>query len=125
MHTHLPTPFFIVTLSMREFLFIYLFIFRILSIFNTHTEGEGRNFFLKESYSGVYPKKPNSCIQNTCFKPLLLTLIFQCEINPLFFLLTILSIFNTHTHEKRRDVFFLKKLAMAYIQKGILLFHSI
>ena len=53
--------------------------------------------FFKETYSGVYPKGPNSCIRSTAFKPLLFTLIFQCGINPLFFLLRIPNIFNTHT----------------------------
>ena len=42
--------------------------------------------FFKETYSDVYPKGPNSWIHNTGFKPLLLTLIFQCGINPLFFI---------------------------------------
>ena len=51
----------------------------------------------KETYSGVYLKGSNSWIYSTDFKPLLLTLIFQCGINPLFFLLRILSIFKTHT----------------------------
>ena len=72
------------------------FLLKILSIFNTHTRGEGRRFF-KETYSDVYPKKPNSFIYSTCFKPLLLILIFQCGINQLFFILRILNIFNTHT----------------------------
>ena len=93
------------------------FFLRILSI-NTHTRGEGRRFF-KEIYSGVYPKWPNSWIHNTGFKPLLLTLIFQCVINPLFFLLRILNIFNTHTWGKGRR--FLKKLTVVYIQKGLTL----
>ena len=53
--------------------------------------------FFKEIYNGVYAKRPNSWIHSTDFKLLLLTLIFQCGINPLFFLLRILSIFNTHT----------------------------
>ena len=89
----------------------FFFSFRILSIFNTHThtQGEGRRFF-KETYSDIYPKWPNSWIHNTGFKPLLLTLIFQCGINPLFFLLRILNIFNTHTWGERRR--FLKKLTV-------------
>ena len=72
------------------------FFLRILNIFNTHKRGEERRFF-KETYSDVYPKEPNSLIYNSCFKPLLLTLIFQCGINQLFFILRILSIFNIHT----------------------------
>ena len=52
------------------------FFLRILSIFNTHARGEGRRFF-KETYSGVYPKGPNSWIHSTGFKPLKLTLILQ------------------------------------------------
>ena len=66
--------------DVASLLFIYLF--RILSIFNTHTERSDK-FFFKETYSGVYPKTPNSWIYSTRFKPLLLTFIFQCEINPL------------------------------------------
>ena len=62
-------------------------------------------FFFLETYSGIYPKRSNSWIHSTDFKPLLLTLIFQCEINPLFFLLRILSIFNTHTWGKGRRFF--------------------
>ena len=69
---------------------------RILSIFNTHTRGEGIRLF-KETYSGVYPKRPNSWIHSTGFKPLLLTLIFQCGFNPLFFLLRIINIY-IYTH---------------------------
>ena len=85
------------------FVIIFFFFFlRILSIFNTHTREERRRFF-KEAYSGVYPKGSNSWIHSIYFKPLLVTLIFQCEINPLFFLLRILSIFNTHTHEERGE----------------------
>ena len=61
--------------------------------------------FFKETYSSVYPKWPNSWIHSTCFKPFLLTLIFQCGINPLFFLLRILSIFNTHTWGEGRRFF--------------------
>ena len=108
--------------------FFFFFILRILSIFNTHThtQGEGRRFFFfKETYSGIYPKEPNSWIHSTWFKSLLLKLIFQCGINLLFFLLRILSIFNTHTHMRRGEKIFLKKLIVVYIQKGILLFHSI
>ena len=48
---------------------------------------------------------PNSWIHSTNFKSVLLTLIFQCGINPLFFLLRILNIFNTHTHGKRGEGF--------------------
>ena len=59
-----------------------LFFFRILSIFNTHMK-RGEKFFFKETYSGVYPKRPNSWIHSTSFKPLLLTFIFHYEINPL------------------------------------------
>ena len=43
--------------DVASLLFIYLF--RILSIFNTHTERSDK-FFFKETYSGVYPKTPNS-----------------------------------------------------------------
>ena len=95
----------------------FFFSFRILSIFNTHThtQGEGRRFF-KETYSDIYPKWPNSWIHNTGFKPRLLTLIFQCGINPLFFFFKILNIFNTHTHREKGEGF-LKKLTMVYIQK--------
>ena len=95
----------------------FFFSFRILSIFNTHThtQGEGRRFF-KETYSDIYPKWLNSWIHNTGFKPRLLTLIFQCGINPLFFLFKILNIFNTHTHREKGEGF-LKKLTMVYIQK--------
>ena len=72
---------------------------------NTQHRREGRRFF-KETYSGVYPKGPNSWIYSTDFKHLLLILIFQCGINPLiFFLLRILSIFNTHTHTEERKFF--------------------
>ena len=71
----------------------------------------------KKTYSSVYPKWPNSWIHNTSFKSLLLTLIFQCGINPLFFLLRILNIFNTHTG--REEKIFLKKLTVVYIQKGL------
>ena len=39
--------------------------------------------FFKKTYSGVYPKEPNSWIHSTCFKLLLLTLIFQCGGSPL------------------------------------------
>ena len=60
-----------------------MFFLRILSIFNTHIRGERGEGFFKETYSGVYPKGSNSWIHNIGFKPLLLTLIFQCEINPL------------------------------------------
>ena len=42
--------------DVASLLFIYLF--RILSIFNTHTERSDK-FFFKETYSGVYPKWPN------------------------------------------------------------------
>ena len=35
----------------------FFFFFRIVSIFNTHTEKEDK-VFLKETYSGVYPKGP-------------------------------------------------------------------
>ena len=59
---------------------IYFF-FRILSIFNTHIQGEGRMFF-KEIYSGVYPKLSNSQIHSIIFKLLLLKLIFLYKINP-------------------------------------------
>ena len=76
--------------------------------------------FFKETYSGVFPKGPNSWIYSIKFKPLLLTLIFQCGINLLFFLLRILSIFNTHTHGKRGECF-LKKLTVVYFQKGLIL----
>ena len=50
------------------------------------------------------------------FKPLKLTLIFQCGISPLFFLLKILSIFNTHTLEEKRR--FLKKTYNDVYPKG-------
>ena len=39
--------------------------------------------FFKKTYSGVYPKEPNFWIHGTCFKLLLLTLIFQCGGSPL------------------------------------------
>ena len=78
------------------YLFIYLFILRILSIFNTHIEGEGRRFF-KEIYSGVIQKGLTLGYIVQALN-LFYSLIFQCGINPLFFLLRILSIFNTHTH---------------------------
>ena len=59
------------------------FLLRILNIFNTH-ERRGECFLKKLTV--VY-------IQNgTGFKPLKLTLIFQCRINLLFFLLRILSV---------------------------------
>ena len=81
--------------------------------------GRGEKVFFKETYSDVYPKGPNSWIHNTGFKPLLLTLIFQCEINPLFFFfLRILSIFNTPTQEKRREGFFLKETYSGVYPKG-------
>ena len=72
------------------------FFFRILSIFNTHIEGEGRRFF-KEIYSGVIQKGLTLGYIVQALN-LFYSLIFQCGINPLFFLLRILSIFNTHTH---------------------------
>ena len=75
----------------HQLLHYNLFFFRSLSIFNTYMGEE--NVFFKETYSCIYPKKPNSWIQSTCFKSLYLTL---CEINPLFFLLRIISIFKTY-----------------------------
>ena len=95
---------------------------KILSIFNTHTREEGREFF-KETYSDVYPKEPYSLIYSTCFKHLLLTLIFQRGINQLFFILRILNIFNTHTHGERGENF-LKKLIMMYIQNSLSLVYT-
>ena len=80
------------------------FLLRILSIFNTHRERREKVFF-KENYNDVYSKLSNSWIYNTGFKPLLFTLVFQCEINQLFFLLRILSIFNTHIREEGRKLF--------------------
>ena len=38
-------------------LFFEFFFFRIVTIFNTHTEKDDKVFF-KETYSGVYPKGP-------------------------------------------------------------------
>jgi len=61
----------------------------------------------------IYPKRPNSWIHNTSFKHLLLILIFQCEINPLFFLLRILSIFNIH--RGRGDKVLVIKLSVSNI----------
>jgi len=43
----------------EEKMVLLVFFLRILSIFNTHTRGEGRRFF-KEIYSRVYPKISNS-----------------------------------------------------------------
>ena len=42
----------------------FVFFFRILNIFNTHTQEEERNFF-KETYSGAYQNEPNSWIHST------------------------------------------------------------
>ena len=82
----------------------YFFFFRILNIFNTHTQGERRRFF-KETYSCVYPKGSISWIYSIDFKPLLLILIFQYGVNSLFFLLRILNIFNAHTRGEGRRFF--------------------
>ena len=102
-------------LHMNNFFF---FLLRILSIFNTHTRGEGRKFF-KETYSGVYLKGPNSWIYSTGFKPILLTLILQYGINPLFFILRILSIFNTHTRGEGSKFF--KETYSGVYPKGLTL----
>ena len=45
----------------RENTHLFFIFFRILNIFNIHTHGE-RGEGLKEIYSGVYPKWPNSWI---------------------------------------------------------------
>ena len=71
-----------------------------------HTYGEMGECFFKETYSGIYPKGSNSWIYSTNFKHFLLTLFLRkCGINPIFFLLIILNIFNIHM-EKGEKVFF-------------------
>ena len=47
--------------------YIYIISFRILNILDTRTGRREKVF--KETYSGVYPKGPNSWIHSTGFKP--------------------------------------------------------
>ena len=64
----------------------------------------GRGFFLKK-FTVVYIQNDLTLRYTVQTLNLFYSLIFQCEINPLFFLLKILNIFNAHT-EKGENVFF-------------------
>ena len=107
--------------SMQQFSFIFFFFYfffflRILSI-NTHTHGKMRESFLKK-LAVVYIQNGLTIGYIVQVLNLFNSLIFQCEINPLFFLLRILSI-NTHTG--RGEKVFIKKITVMYIQKGLTL----
>ena len=68
---------------LHQIVYYPLFFFRILSIkhkYRKRVEG------LIEIDSGIYPTWPNFWIYSTDFKLLQLTLIFQCRVNPLFYL---------------------------------------
>ena len=88
-----------------HYLVVFFFFFENTKYFQ-HTYGEMGECFFKETYSGIYPKGSNSWIYSTDFKHFLLTLFLRkCGINPIFFLLIILNIFNIHM-EKGEKVFF-------------------
>ena len=74
---------------------------------------KGKNVFLKK-LTVVYIKKSLTLRYTAQTLNLFNSLIFQCGINPLFFLLRILSIFLIHTHGEKGEGS-LKKLTVVYI----------
>ena len=62
--------------SNNNFQFLNTCTKRTLSIFNTY-KGRDENVFFKETYNGIYSKKPNFWISNIGFEPFKLTLIFS------------------------------------------------
>ena len=62
------TSYYLTDMSSYIYIFIFFFV-ENTKYFLTHTWRKGRRFF-KETYSGVYPKGPNSWIHDTSYKPL-------------------------------------------------------